>query len=432
MQTEHTLEIKKIIAGGNGLGHLDDGLVAMVPFVLAGELVRVAEIRRCSGYIVAELLRVLRPSPCRRQPECGYFGRCGGCRLQHISAGGQHAVKEEIIDELVGRARLSPAGGVAPLLPSPLAKGYRHRVRFHLSRSGEIGFHRSGSNELIPVHHCLLAAPAINRALEELIASGLLAEISRSCRQVEFVCSPDDQQVSATLFLSGKRKRPGVSAAAVLSLQSLSGLVVRRGKKRVYVGGNNSVCQTFDSGRSSYTLRWHSQCFFQVNPAQNRRLVRFVLECAGNLTGQRVLDLFCGMGNFSIPMALAGATVTGVEWNRQAIDAARKNGRDAGVEVEAITFVAADVTEYLLACVGGDNHYDLLLLDPPRQGLGRAAGLLPSFASEKIIYISCDPATLVRDVGLLVREGYRLSSLTPVDMFPQTHHIECVAVLEKN
>ncbi|HHB75430.1 MAG TPA: class I SAM-dependent RNA methyltransferase [Desulfobulbus sp.] len=430
MQTEHTLEIKKIIAGGNGLGYLGDGLVAMVPFVLAGELVRVAEIRRCSGYIMAELLRVLRPSPLRRQPRCRYFSRCGGCKLQHISSTGQRVVKEEIIDELVSRAHLSPGGEVAALLPSPQAEGYRHRVRFHLSRSGEIGFHRSGSNELVAVHHCLLAAPAVNRALEELIASGLLLEIGRYCRQVEFVCSPDDQLVSATLLLSGKRKLPGLTAAAVLNLQTLTGLVVRRGKNRVYAGGSNSVRQTFAGGRSSYTLQWDSHCFFQVNPMQNRQLVRLVLGHAGNLTGQRILDLFCGMGNFSIPLALAGAAVTGVEWNRHAIDAARKNGRDAGVG--AITFIAADVTKYLQACIGGENTYDLLLLDPPRQGLGRAARLLPALACEKIIYISCDPATPVRDVGFLVQEGYHLSSMTPVDMFPQTHHIECVAVLEKN
>ncbi len=430
MQTEHTLEIKKIIAGGNGLGYLDDGLVAMVPFVLAGELVRVAEIQRFSGYITAELLRVLRPSPLRRQPPCRYFAHCGGCNLQHISPTGQPAVKEEIIGELVGRARLSPVLGLASALPSPQSEGYRHRVRFHVSRSGEIGFHRSGSNELVGVNHCLLAAPAINNSLEELIASGLPAKIGRYCRQVEFVCSPEDQSVSATLLLTGNRKLPGVLIEAVLNLQTLSGLVVRRRKKIVFAGGDNSVCQTFGSGLSSYILQWDNQCFFQVNPLQNRRLVQLVLECVGNLTGRRVLDLFCGMGNFSIPMALAGAAVTGVEWNRHAIDAARKNGRNAGIE--AITFITADVAGYLRECIGGDSRYDILLLDPPRQGLGRAARLLPVFASGKIIYISCDPATLVRDVRILVQEGYHLSSMMPVDMFPQTHHIECVAVLEKN
>ncbi len=430
MQTEHTLEIKKIIAGGNGLGYLDDGLVTMVPFVLAGELVRVAEIRRCSGYIVANLLQVLRPSPLRCEPKCRYFGHCGGCNLQHISSTGQPAVKEEIIGELVSRARLAPVEGLASPLPSPQSEGYRHRVRFHLSRSGEIGFHRSGTNELVAVNHCLLAAPAINRALEELIASGLPAKIGRYCRQVEFVCSPEDQSVSATLLLKENRKPSGVLIEAVLNLQTLSGLVVRRRKKIVFAGGNNGVRQTFAGRLSSYILQWDNQCFFQVNPMQNKRLVRLVLEHAGNLTGQRVLDLFCGMGNFSIPLAVAGAVVTGVEWNRQAIGAARKNAQDAGID--AITFITADVTGYLQGCIGGDNHYDILLLDPPRQGLGRAARLLPVFASGKIIYISCDPATLVRDVRILVQEGYHLSSMTPVDMFPQTHHIECVAVLEKN
>ncbi len=430
MQTEHTLEIKKIIAGGQGLGHLDDGLVVMAPFVLAGELVRVTEIRRHSGYIKARLLDVLQPSPHRRQPRCSYFGRCGGCDLQHIAFAEQADIKGEIVGEMVNRAGLSPGAGVGATLPSPQAEGYRHRVRFHLSPSGEIGFHRFGTNDLVRVNHCLLAVPAINLTLEELIASGLAAKIGLFCRQIEFVCSPDDQSVSATLILTGSRKMPDTLLAAISDLRSLSGLVVRRRKKIVFAGGNTGACQTFPNGPLSYTLHWDNQCFFQVNPMQNRQLVQIVLECADDVTGQRVLDLFCGMGNFSIPLALAGAEVTGVEWNRRAIGAARANA--ASVGMDTITFLAADVTEFLQECLGAGNQYDILLLDPPRQGIGRAARLLPALAAGTIIYISCDPATLVRDLRVLVRAGYCLTSLTPVDMFPQTHHIECVAVLEKN
>ena len=430
MQTEHTLEIKKIIAGGQGLGHLDDGLVVMAPFVLGGELVRVAEIRRHSGYIKAGLLEVLQPSPHRRQPRCSYFGRCGGCDLQHIAFAEQAGIKGEIVGEMINRAGLSPRAGVGATLPSPQVEGYRHRVRFHLSPSGEIGFHRFGTNDLVRVNHCLLAVSAINLTLEELIASGLAAKIGLFCRQIEFVCSPDDQSVSATLILAGSRKMPDTLLAAISDLHSLSGLVVRRRKKIVFAGGNTSACQTFTGGPLPYTLHWDNQCFFQVNPEQNRQLVQLVLECAGDVTGQRVLDLFCGMGNFSIPLTLAGAEVTGVEWNRRAIGAARGNA--ASVGMDAITFVAADVTEFIQECLGAGNQYDILLLDPPRQGVGRAARLLPALAAGKIIYISCDPATLVRDLRVLVRAGYHLLSLTPVDMFPQTHHIESVAVLEKN
>ena len=430
MQTEHTLEIKKIIAGGHGLGHLDDGMVVMVPFVIAGELVRVAEIHRYSGYIKAALLQVLRPSPLRRQPGCRYFGRCGGCDLQHIASAEQPGIKTEIVGEMVGRAGLSPVAGVAPTLPSPQTEGYRHRVRFHLSAGGEIGFHRFATNELIGVNHCLLAAPAINRALEELIVSALPAKISRYCRQVEFVCSPDDQAVAATLILTGGRKMPAALIEAILHLHSLAGLVVRRRRKIVFAGGNTGACQTFTCGLLPYTLHWDSLCFFQVNPPQNSQLVQIVLEHAGEVTGLRLLDLFCGMGNFSIPLARAGAVVTGVEWNRRAIAAARSNAESAGID--AITFVSADVLKFIRRCVDTGCRYDILLLDPPRQGIGRAARLLPALAGGKIIYISCDPATLVRDLRTLGRAGYHLTSLTPVDMFPQTHHIESVAVLEKN
>ncbi|MCI5147359.1 MAG: class I SAM-dependent RNA methyltransferase, partial [Candidatus Electrothrix sp. AR3] len=180
--------------------------------------------------------------------------------------------------------------------------------------------------------------------------------------------------------------------------------------------------------QQEYTLSWSGGCFSQVNPDQNEQLVQLVCTLAGNLQGKTVLDLYCGMGNFSIPLGLAGATVTGIEGNRESIKQARKNAEAAEVSAH---FFAADVHESLHTLVEDRQKVDLILLDPPRAGIGKNAALLPELHPEKIIYISCDPATLSRDLHILCNKGYGLIRLIPLDMFPQTSHIESVALLKK-
>jgi len=434
VQTEHTLEIKKIIAGGSGLGHLADGMVVMVPLVLDGELVRVVEVKRCAGHIQAELLEVLEPSLARCRPICRHFGHCGGCNLQHARYDEQLIIKEKIIGELLARAHLSAKRAEITILASPLPTGYRHKLRLHLTRDGEVGFHRVHSNRLVAVNSCPLAVSAINDAWQALTASGLLPAIGRYCHQIEYVCSPDTSRLSVSFFLAGNRRPPTALVEKLCRLPGLAGIMVQDKKRHrngvVFSHGTHGCRQSFAAGSVPYTLHWDRQSFFQVNPLQNERLVRLVLELVGNPAGKRVLDLFCGMGNFSIPLALAGAEVTGVEWNRQAVATGRKNAHSAGLA--NTRFIAADVASYLQSPAVSRQGFDVLLLDPPRQGLGRSAARLADFGSEMVVYISCDPATLMRDLRVIVRSGYCLSSITPVDMFPQTHHIECVVLLEKN
>jgi len=180
----------------------------------------------------------------------------------------------------------------------------------------------------------------------------------------------------------------------------------------------------------AFTLCWPPGCFSQVNVRQNEQLINLILRLAGSIAGRRVLDLFCGTGNFSVPLALNGARVTGVELSRESITWARNNGAAAGCA--DARFIAADVAGALGTPDITDACYDLIVLDPPRLGLGKATAQLAELGAARIIYISCDPATLVRDLAQLCARGYRLRQLVPVDMFPQTHHIEAVALLEKN
>ncbi|HEB68099.1 MAG TPA: class I SAM-dependent RNA methyltransferase [Desulfobulbus sp.] len=430
VQLEHTIEIQKIISGGNGLGHLADGMVVMTPFVLPGEKVTVAEIQRFSGHIQAKTLEILQPSPLRRTPFCPRYTICGGCALQHTPYSNQLAIKKEILTESLSRAHIVPEANIAVALPSPEPEGYRYKIRLHIAKNGRTGFHRMHSHELVEIKHCPLAAPVLNTTLLNLYNSGLLPELAPLCRQIELICSPADDTVVATVYLSSARQPSKSVRQKILAQTGLRGIAFKTRKKTKFFPEPVSLRQRFPTGNQGYTLSWDSRSFFQVNPGQNRQLVELVTKHTGPVSGKTVLDLFCGMGNFSIPLARAGAEVTGIELNKFAINAARINAAAAAIQNSA--FIIGDVGRRLQQLVDEKARFDIILLDPPRQGLGRETRLLPLLQPEKILYISCDPATLSRDLQTLTRQGYGLKSVTPVDMFPQTHHIECLAVLEKN
>ncbi|MCF6187529.1 MAG: class I SAM-dependent RNA methyltransferase [Desulfobulbaceae bacterium] len=430
MQLEHTIEIQKIITGGSGLGHLENGMVVMTPFVLPGEQVTVTEIQRFSGHIQAKTLNVVQSSPKRQAPFCPLYTICGGCALQHTPYLNQLAIKKEILVETLRRGHVLPEEDIPTPLPSPDPEGYRYKIRLHVAKNGTIGFHKMQSHELVEIKHCPLAAPALNTALLNLHNTGLLPELAPLCRQIELVCSPADDAVVATVYLSSARQPSKSLQQKILAQAGLRGLAFKSRKKTNFFPEPVSLQQGFSTGNQSYTLTWDSRCFFQVNPKQNRQLVELVLTGAGAVAGKKILDLFCGMGNFSVPLSLAGAEITGIELNKYSIHAARKNARNAGIQGDH--FIPGDVGRHLQQLVNEKARFDIVVLDPPRQGLGRETQLLPQLQPEKILYISCDPATLTRDLQTLIRKGYGLKSVTPVDMFPQTHHIECLAVLEKN
>ena len=184
------------------------------------------------------------------------------------------------------------------------------------------------------------------------------------------------------------------------------------------------------SGDREVVLAWGPGCFSQVNGVQNEQLVELTTTLLGDLEGTRVLDLYCGAGNFSIPLGVLGARGMGIEQSSLSIEWARRNA--ARGKIKDWKFIAADVELALKGLVKKEEVFDFLICDPPRRGLGKAVQGVGALKCRKILYISCDPATLARDIKALQTMGARLISLTPVDMFPQTHHIESVAFLEKN
>ena len=432
---EHLIVIKKVIAGGKGLGTLPDGMVVMVPAVLAGETVVVRETKAHRGHREAELVRVLDAAPERVSPPCPYYGDCGGCDLQHAAYPAQLVIKQQILQETLKRAHLElPAGQPGATLPSPAPFGYRHRVRLHLDPAGQLGFHQSASNRVVPIRRCLLATEPINQVIAGLVDANWPPQLKDTIAALELIHCPASGRV--LLVLQPRPAAPvAVDAALVKELNALVDEVILHPQTadRTSSGENApaELFQNFTIHGHAYRLNWDHHCFFQVNVQQNLRLLELALGLLpARPTPFSALDLFCGMGNFSIPLGLSGAQVTGIEHNQQSIHWAERNGRDAGL-LQA-RFIAVAVEQHLQTLVARKARFDCVLLDPPRQGLGKASALLPRLEPQQIISISCDPATLARDLRLIVAGGYHLAQITPVDLFPQTHHLESVALLERN
>ncbi len=433
----HTVNIEKIISGGLGLGRLDDGMIVLTKFVLPGERVRVKETKKRRGYMEALPVEILDGSPDRIIPPCPYFERCGGCSFQHMSYSAQLSVKKDIVQESLTRARVAlDHTEINPVLPSPKTFHYRFRIRLQVTSDGKIGFYQSGSNNLIEISRCLVATERINTALQELTGCALIKNTGADLREIELLHSPADDRLFAVFHEQRGKKLSTEFFKEFKKTSSLEISIFLKNKRTLSPVGESTapevLSQSFDEsicGRA-FDISWSPGCFSQVNAEQNLGLIKLVCLLFTKTESRKLLELYCGMGNFSVPLGLSGATVTGYEQNSESIKWARRNAEMAGLK--KFFFHTGDVAQKLNELPGGTNRFDAIVLDPPRQGLGKSTPLLASLEPRTILYISCDPATLARDLAMLVERGYKLTTLAPVDMFPQTHHIESVALLEKN
>ncbi len=435
MQSE-AIAIKKVVNGGYGLGFLDSGQVVLVPHTLPGERVLVEIVARRSTVLYGRLERVLLSHPQRRPPPCPYLPDCGGCNLQHATYPAQLELKRAILGELLADSDIRPEP--PPLLPSAGEFGYRQRLRLQVGERGQTGFHSAQSHRLVPVAACLLAESCLNEVLALFRSHPGAQKLLAQTSELELLRRPQDDRVVA-LFHLRRRPRPADIQTAARLCADLERLVAVyfQGKDWPLTGPIGAapplrleiVYPDLIGGTAPLRLGWEVGGFCQVNLAQNRRLIETVLAMAGAVAGQRVLDLFCGMGNFAIPLALAGAEVVGWEGQGSAIRAATTTAGEAGLRQVAFHKGAVHTAcRHLLAA--GDR-FDLVVVDPPRAGLPDLAPALARLCVDRLIAISCDPATLRRDLAALREQGFSVKSLQAIDMFPQTHHIETVALLHR-
>ncbi|MCK9295756.1 MAG: 23S rRNA (uracil(1939)-C(5))-methyltransferase RlmD [Desulfobulbaceae bacterium] len=438
-----TVQIEKLIIGGSGLGRLPDGKVVLVPYVLPGEEVEVRPVSKKKNYMEARAVKVLQPSADRVNPPCPYFPQCGGCDFQHVRSESQADLKNRILLEQLERSGLKQDSGsfLLPPMPSPKVFHYRQRIRLHVGKAGELGFHRSQSHEVIAIRACLLAGPLLNDVLDYLINKSPFAKVSSLTTSLELLLSPAEDLVVILLHLS-RKPRPAERKV----LEEIAGghsrikqlVVAAAGSGNPDVFSRNKIgdeppllsfSQVMPAG-DSLRMTIEPGGFCQVNSDQNEKLIALVMELAKLDAGHKVLDLFCGMGNFSLPLARQAQAVVGMDLQRSAIRSANRNAEINGM-VNCI-FTQNSALAGAKGLVVKGEKFGTALLDPPRQGCAEIIPYLPELGVSQIIYISCDPATLCRDLVILEGEGYGVEKMKMVDMFPQTHHLETIVLLRRS
>lgn len=406
-----TVQLTTMAHGGDALGR-HEGKVIFVPYAIPGETVRAEITDDRDHYAFARLAEVVEASPDRVDPPCPYFGqdRCGGCQWQHVAYDAQLRLKSQVLTEQLERIGEIDEPVVHATLGDETGWAYRNHAQFHPAPGGGLGFQRASGDkpgaDIIAVEHCMVFHPllsqlydAIDLNVEGLIRLVLRAGTATGDRLIGFEMEEDRPPALES--------DETVSCVMLLSEGGYANLI-----------GDNYITEAV----AGHTYRISASSFFQVNTPQAGELVRHALTYLDLEGGETVLDAFCGVGLFTTHLAERVELVIGVESSPSAVDDLLANTEERA-NVEIVEGAVEDVLPEIAVPV------DAVLLDPPRSGVDRFAldGLV-DLGPRRIVYVSCDPATLARDAKRLGRGGYRLVETQPVDMFPQTYHVESVSL----
>ncbi|MGA3323664.1 MAG: class I SAM-dependent RNA methyltransferase [Terriglobia bacterium] len=412
----------KLVYGGEALG-FQAGCTVLAPRVLPGERAEVEEVRRQKGVVHARPLRILEPSRERIEPLCPYFGRCGGCQYQHFSHAAQVTAKTEILRETL--RRLGQVKWEAPISAhSGPAWNYRNQAQLKIGKSPDgaltLGFFEAESNRLVPIDACPILSPRLNALLAVLRSGPWIGALAKG-REVELLADDRDEKVMLTF--AGSWNALEAETLAHKCLAELAGVttvaVAQDSSARVFGEPHLNYCV------GDFTYRVSPTAFFQ---SARFLLSELVTAVRGEETGGVAMDLYAGVGLFTLPLAERFEQVIAVEAHPQAAADLAANARAvAGKKIRAIHETAFD---FLRRCA--QMEPDLVVMDPPRAGVGAAPlKLLLALRPKRLHYVSCSPPTLARDLGFLLQHEYRLDHLELFDFFPQTYHIESLARLSR-
>ncbi|MHB0973656.1 MAG: 23S rRNA (uracil(1939)-C(5))-methyltransferase RlmD [Thiobacillus sp.] len=419
---------------GHGVARID-GKVTFVDGALAGERAEIAIYRKHAKYNSANAITILKASAQRAAPRCQYFGRCGGCSMQHLEASAQVAAKQRVLEENLARIGKVRPDIVLRALHGP-TWGYRHRSRLSVRRVDKkggvlVGFHEKRSSFIADMASCEVLTPDVSALIRPL--RELIVQLSNSDRipQIEIAVG---EHITVLVF---RLLEPWTGDDAVL-VRAFSE------RHRVQIWEQSKGPDTARpfwpdiAPELSYSLPefglvmpFKPTEFTQVNTAINRALVSRALRLLDPQPGERIGDLFCGLGNFTLPIASRGAEVLGIEGSKELVERARENAlRNRLPDARFIVDNLFEMTPEKFSTLG---HFDKLLIDPPRSGAIEVVKSLPDAgAPQRIVYVSCDPATLARDAEVLVHvKGYRLEAAGVANMFPHTAHVESIALFTR-
>ena len=428
--------IVKLVYGGDGLARLpaDDrgpGKALFIPFVLAGERVEATLTEQRPGFARATLAKIVVASPCRVEPACPYFTRCGGCHYQHTTYENQLEIKVAILREtLLRTAKLKPPE--VQVHPSP-PWNYRNRTRMRVVQANGkfiLGYNRFSSREVLAVETCPISSPLINRALAVLWELGRAGDVPFCVAEIEFFANAEDAESLIELTIPTKPRRADASSLAAFVSELRARLPAIIGVA-VFCQQRDGICpwdiprdlrNTFGADHLRYATtvgyyRVSAGSFFQTNRFLTDDLVRVAI---GNVRGDHALDLYAGTGLFSLPLSQRFREVAAVESAPFAFHDLRQNC-PSNVLGHCVS------TERFLAQLPDAARFDMIVVDPPRAGLGaKVSRVLAALKTPLLSYVSCDPATLARDLKVLLEAGYRIEEAHLFDLFPQTYHIESV------
>jgi 23S rRNA (uracil1939-C5)-methyltransferase len=410
-----------------------DGKTVFVADALPGERVVLRRIGRHRNFDEAVLESVLRPSADRVVPACPHYGTCGGCALQHLAPAAQLAFKQaQLLENLARLGGVEPGRVIEPLT-GPVW-GYRRRARLgvkHVARKGRVlvGFRERSAPFVADLHECRVLAPPADRLIDPLAV--LVGELSIAARvpQVEVAVAGSD----CALVLRVLDPPTAADLDRLRTFEHAQGV-------RVYLqpGGPASVAPLtpnleplrYGLGHFGLVIEFEPTDFIQVNATLNEAMVARAVEMLEPEPSSHVLDLFCGLGNFSLPLARSAGEVVGVEGDAGLVARAERNARSQGVANAG--FHAADLANPAAWSAWAARRYDRVLLDPPRAGAREVLPVVGGCGASRVVYISCHPGSLARDAGILVGDhGFRLVAAGVMDMFPHTTHVEAMAVFDR-
>lgn len=432
---KNEIKIETLVYGGNGLGR-QNGKVVFVPLTAPGDRVEFNPKKEKKGYIEGELVNITTPSPIRREPPCPVFGECGGCSWQHLPYGEQLKAKEDIFRETMWRLGTVERENILPIIPAPMELNYRNRAQFKTSViDGKLnaGFYRRQSHVVIDMDSCPLMSPLINSIFAALKGSLTAAPLRDKLSQIDITVDDSDERGFVILQLDSDASREDkkIAREELSAIKGLEGIFFRCGRKpaltKIFLMNDELLDYSLDVNGKRLKLAFSPGGFTQVNYAQNKRLVEEAVKIAEKNPIEKSLDLYCGIGNFSLPLAKLSKEVTAIEDHKKAIEDGKRNAKNAGIT--NCRLITGDALKQIHTI--DLEKIDLALLDPPREGAAKVIKKLAAANVPKIIYISCNPTTLARDLRYLTRNGYRIVSSQPIDLFPQTWHIESITVAEK-
>jgi 23S rRNA (uracil1939-C5)-methyltransferase len=418
------VSVESMAFKGYGVARVD-GKVVFIPYTVTGDNACIEIIEEKKNYSIGRLEKIEVPSPWRVNPPCSYFGICGGCQWQHIDYPKQVEFKKNILIETL--ERLGGRREIPSIRLIPSGEPYNYRVRVQLKVKGKaLGYYQERSHRIVDIDRCLIAHPLINQMISYLRKP---PPSFFRMEEIEINISPEEGK-GMLLFhpLLFDHQMDSFAKELLKSHSIFCGIAIEK-KNGLSLFGAPQIDFTISFKRTgkerNLRLRTSPGSFFQANLEQNQNLIQTVLEFSEGNEAERVLDLYAGVGNFTLPLAIVSKDAWGIEGNRGAVEDARFNGERNGIQ--NCNFIAGRVEDILKNWRGEEP--DLIILDPPRTGCKTILDQVVRLKPKKIVYVSCEPTTFARDLYLFSERGFHLQRLHLVDMFPQTYHMEVVGLL---